>query len=182
MRGVRLLLRTPDVLKSQLAAILDAAKGRCVRILIPMVTIPEEFAACRAILEEITSRRKVDRATVELGIMVETPAAAMTVDCFDADFFSIGTNDLIQYVMAAGRDQRELEYLQSVTAPAVIELISRVARYGREVAKEVSVCGDAAFGPDLAAMLRVGISTVSVPAQRGAEVKSLIRMAGINGS
>ncbi len=182
MRGVRLLLRAPDVLKSQLTAILDAAKGSCVRILIPMVTIPEEFEACRAVLEEITSRRKVDRATIELGIMVETPAAAIAVDRFDADFFSIGTNDLIQYVMAAGRDQRELEYLQSATAPAVIELISRVARHGREVAKEVSVCGDAAFGPDLAALLRTGISTVSVPARRGAEVKSQIRMAGVNSS
>jgi phosphotransferase system enzyme I (PtsI) len=182
MRGVRLLLRTPDVLKSQLAAILDAAKGSCVRILIPMVTIPEEFEACRAILEEITSRRKVDRAAVELGMMVETPAAAMTIGRFDADFFSIGTNDLIQYVMAAGRDQRELQYLQSATEPAVIELISRVARHGRDAAKEVSVCGDAAFGPDLAALLRTGISTVSVPAQRGAEVKSLIRMTGVNSS
>jgi phosphoenolpyruvate-protein kinase (PTS system EI component) len=84
--------------------------------------------------------------------------------------------------MAAGRDQRELQYLQSATEPAVIELISRVARHGRDAAKEVSVCGDAAFGPDLAALLRTGISTVSVPAQRGAEVKSLIRMAGVSSS
>ena len=176
MRGVRLLLRTPEVLRSQLAAILDAAAGRSVRIMIPMITVPQEFSACRAILDALVAERGAPRAPIQLGMMVETPAAALTIERFDAEFFSIGTNDLVQYVMAAGRDQRELQYLQTATAPAVLDLIARVAQHGHSTGKEVGVCGDDAFQPGaLQALLQAGISSVSVPAQRGPGVKSLIR-------
>lgn len=176
LRGVRLLLRSPQVLRVQFGAILDAAAGRPVRIMIPMITVPEEFAECRAMLETLMAERGTAVGTVRLGMMVETPAAALTIERFEADFFSIGTNDLVQYVMAAGRDRRELQYLQVATSPAVLELIARVARHGSESGKEVGVCGDAAFAPEaLEALLRAGISSVSVPAPRGPGVKSLIR-------
>jgi phosphotransferase system enzyme I (PtsI) len=176
MRGVRLLLRAPDVLRSQLSAILDAAAGRDVRIMIPMITVPQEFAACSTMLDAVVAECGASRATIQLGMMVETPAAALTIDSFNAQFFSIGTNDLVQYVMAAGRDQRELQYLQTATAPAVLDLIARVAQHGISTGKEVGVCGDDAFQPEaLRALLRLGISSISVPAQRAPEVKSLIR-------
>ncbi len=102
---------------------------------------------------------------------------------FEADFFSIGTNDLTQYVMAAGRDHAALTHLQSAAQPAVLDLIARVASHGARSGKEVSVCGDAAFMPEvLEALLQAGISTLSVPAQRAPAVKSLIRTASAGGS
>lgn len=182
-RGVRLLLQKPAILRAQLAAIVTAAHGRAVRILIPMVTIPEEVAACRQILGDVITERGTGGGVVALGMMVETPAAALTIERFAADFFSLGTNDLVQYVMAAGRDQRQLDHLLTPTAPAVMELVGRVVRHGREAGKEVSVCGDSAFMPEsLQALLRAGVTAVSIPAQRAPAVKSLIRKIDVSES
>jgi phosphotransferase system enzyme I (PtsI) len=102
--------------------------------------------------------------------MVEVPAAAIAVSRFDAAFYSIGTNDLIQYVTASSRDSAGLAALYDARNPAVLELIARVAAFGRESGREVSVCGDMASNPELVPhLLDAGISSLSVaPAALGA--------------
>jgi phosphotransferase system enzyme I (PtsI) len=102
--------------------------------------------------------------------MVEVPAVALTIARFDADFYSIGTNDLIQYVTASSRESAELAPLYDARSPAVLELISRVAAHGRSAGREVSVCGDMASDPELVGyLLEAGITNLSVaPAALGA--------------
>jgi phosphotransferase system enzyme I (PtsI) len=116
-----------------------------------------------------------------LGIMIEVPSAAITIERFaDAAFFSIGSNDLTQYVMAASRDASgRVARLADPTDPAVLLLIDHVAAHGREVAKEVSVCGDMASDPrGLAALLELGIRSVSVAPAAFEQVRATIAAYG----
>ena len=101
--------------------------------------------------------------------MVEVPAAAVAIDLFEADFFSIGSNDLTQYVTAAGRDSDAVADLADPMNPAVLRLIGQVARFGREAGRDVSLCGDAGGDPAvLPHLLRAGLRSVSVsPAALG---------------
>ena len=173
VRGIRLLLRHPDLLRRQLHAIVRAAAGRPARILVPMVTVPDELAACRALLREIDGG-----ADVRLGAMVETPALALSIAEADADFFSIGTNDLTQYVMAAARDEAELAHFHRADHPAVLSLIDRVVAHGRATAREVSVCGDAASDPRLAVQLvAAGVEALSLTVTAAPAVKLAVRRA-----
>lgn len=175
VRGIRLLLRQPDLLRRQLRAILTAAESRPVRIMIPMVTTMAEVAACRALLDEVVQQVPAPQ-TVALGAMVETPALALTIEQADADFYSVGSNDLTQYVMAAARDENELADLQRSDHPAVLELIRRVAAHGRAQGREVSLCGDAAGDLTiLPHLLRAGVTAISVPLAVAPAVKSSIR-------
>ena len=178
LRGIRLLLRHGDLLRRQIRAILIAAEGRPARILVPMVTLPPELAACRNVLESVREELGA-KGEIELGAMVETPAMALTIELFDADFLSIGTNDLIQYVMAAARDNRDLADLQRFDHPAVAELIGRIAKSGRGTGREVSLCGDAAGDIKLLPrILEAGVGSVSVPPALVAVVKAAIRRVG----
>jgi len=107
--------------------------------------------------------------------MVEVPAAALTISEFDADFYSIGTNDLVQYVMAASRDNDDVSHLQQPLHPAVIELIRLVANHGKKNKKEVSVCGDMATNPNnIDVLIKLGITSLSVPPVNLAKVKATI--------
>jgi phosphotransferase system enzyme I (PtsI) len=101
--------------------------------------------------------------------MIEVPAAALAIQRFDAAFYSIGTNDLIQYLTATSRDSAQLAPLHDALNPAVLELIARVAAHGREAGREVSVCGDMASNPALIPyLLEAGIASLSVsPAALG---------------
>jgi phosphotransferase system enzyme I (PtsI) len=101
--------------------------------------------------------------------MVEVPAAAVAIDLFDADFFSIGSNDLTQYVTAAGRDSDAVADLADPLHPAVLRLIAGVTRFGREAGRDVSLCGDAGGDPAVIVhLLRAGLRSVSVaPAALG---------------
>ena len=106
--------------------------------MLPMVTVPEELAAARALLEaEIAAFARAGGPVPPpaLGIMVEVPAAAIAIDRFDAAFFSIGSNDLTQYVTAAGRDIAAVAALADPCNPAVLRLIEAVVRHGREVGR-----------------------------------------------
>jgi phosphotransferase system enzyme I (PtsI) len=181
VRGIRLLLRQPDLLRRQLAAILAAAESRPARIMIPMVTTVAEIVACRAALDEVL-RQFPAAVPVALGVMVETPALALTIEQADADFYSIGSNDLTQYVMAAARDESELADLQRCDHPAVLELVRRVAAHGRAQGREVSLCGDAAGNPAiLPQLLRAGVAAISVPPAVAPAVKSIIRKLELGG-
>ena len=178
LRGVRLSLYRPEVFATQLRALARAAAGGALKVMLPMVTKPEELDETRRILsDEVRALRAagIDAEMPRLGMMVEVPAAALTIDAFDADFFSIGTNDLTQYVLAAGRDSSAVADLLEPLHPAVLELIARVAAAGDRAGREVSVCGEMAAQPEcLRALLDGGIRAVSVPPAALAATKATV--------
>ena len=178
LRGVRLSLSRPEVFATQLRALARAAAGGELKVMLPMVTNPDELDETRRLLsDEVRSLRAagIDAAMPRLGMMVEVPAAALTIEAFDADFFSIGTNDLTQYVLAAGRDSSAVADLLDPLHPAVLELIARVADTCARTGREVSVCGEMAAQPEcLRALLDAGIRVVSVPPVALASTKASI--------
>ncbi|MHB2169259.1 phosphoenolpyruvate--protein phosphotransferase [Alsobacter sp. R-9] len=178
LRGVRLSLRHPEVFRVQLRALLRASAYGAVKIMLPMVTTPAEIAAVRAMLdaeEAALAAAGRPHARPPLGIMVEVPAAAVAVDLFDADFFSIGSNDLTQYVTAAGRDSDAVADLADPLHPAVLRLVGTVARHGREAGRDVSLCGDAGGEPSVIPhLLRAGLRSVSVAPAALARTKAAI--------
>lgn len=182
VRGLRLSLRNPEVFRVQLRALARAAAVGEVKVMVPMVTVPAELAEAAmhldAALADLAARGAA-HARPALGIMVETPAAALTAADWPADFYSVGTNDLVQYVTAAARDNPALTALADPRHPAVLELIRRTVEAGRERGVEVSLCGDMASTPELVpTLLDLGLDAFSVaPAQVGA-VKSAIAEGG----
>ncbi len=175
LRGLRLSLARPDVFRVQLRALARAAALGPVKVMVPMVTVASEFQTAKTLMREVVEELHKEGQEAELpefGMMVEIPAAALSVDTFDADFMSIGTNDLVQYVMAAGRDSPDLTALQNPLHPAVIELIGRVVEHGHRDGVEVSVCGEMAARPDcIAALLGAGVRALSIPAAAVGRVK-----------
>jgi phosphoenolpyruvate-protein phosphotransferase len=177
VRGVRLTLRRPELLRTQLRAILRAAPaGRC-SLMIPMVSRVSEVRAVRAVLDAVRADLGVT-ARVDLGVMVETPAAAMIADqlAAEADFLSIGTNDLTQYTLAMDRGNPELAAEVDGLDPAVLRLIAATCRGGARQALTTSVCG--ALAGDLAAipiLIGLGVSKLSMAAAAIPEAKALIR-------
>ena len=178
LRGVRLSLSRPEVFATQLRALARAAAGGELKVMLPMVTKPAELDEARRLLaNEVHALRSagVEAAMPRLGMMVEVPAAALTTEAFDADFFSIGTNDLTQYVLAAGRDSTTVADLLDPLHPAVLELIARVAGACARAGREVSVCGEMAARPEgLRALLDAGIRMFSVPPAALASTKAAL--------
>ncbi len=166
VRGIRLSLLRPVIFRTQLRALARAAVHGSVKIMLPMITVPGELVAARALLEEevaALASAGIPARRPPLGIMVEVPAAAIAIETFDADFFSIGSNDLTQYVTAAGRDIEAVADLADPLHPAVLRLIENVARHGRESGREVSLCGDAGGDPAVVpALLGAGLRALSV--------------------
>jgi phosphotransferase system enzyme I (PtsI) len=178
VRGLRLSLKRPEVFTVQLRALARVAvKGR-LKVMFPMVTVPAEFIAARDLFLGVAAElgaAGVAAAVPELGMMVEVPAAALTIDAFPADFFSIGSNDLAQYVTAADRSNGALAALLDPLNPAVLELIRRTAAHGRRRGLGVSLCGDMAGEPRCtAALLECGIRELSLAAPALARVKQRI--------
>lgn len=174
-RGARLLAKRPDVLETQYRAILEAAGGRLVRVLIPMLTVPCEMAFFRERLQRVLADQGANPASVSLGMMVETPAAALEIGKFDADFFSLGTNDLIQYTLAVSRDSDALDIGEEL-APAVIELIARVADEAKLRGSDVTLCGDAATSRvQLKQIFECGIRSIAIPGRFAPRFKHFIR-------
>jgi phosphoenolpyruvate-protein phosphotransferase (PTS system enzyme I) len=178
LRGLRLSLSRPEVFTVQLRALARAAVGGHLEVMAPMVTIPAEFDAFRQLFKQAVAgltARGVEAAVPPLGMMIEVPAAALRASDFDADFMSIGSNDLIQYLMAAGRDIRAVADLYDPRNPAVLELIERVVDVGRRRGVEVSLCGDMASEPDLVPqLLDLGLRHLSVAPTRLGAVKAAI--------
>jgi phosphocarrier protein FPr len=171
VRGVRLSLARPALLEAQLCAILVAGRGRDVRIMIPMIATAAEIEAARAALvrahEALDARGAPHLWPVPLGIMVEVPAAALTAEQLarHSEFFSIGTNDLTQYALAAERGHPKLAALADPAYPAVLKLVRAVVEAGRAAARPVSVCGEAASDPIAAALLvGLGVTKLSMGA------------------
>ena len=178
LRGVRLSLSRPEIFATQLRALARAAASGELKVMLPMVTKPGEFDEVRRLLaDEVHALRfaGVEAAVPQLGMMVEVPAAALTIESFDADFFSIGTNDLTQYLLAAGRDSTPVADLLDPLHPAVLELIARVADACARSGREVSVCGEmAAQAEGLRALLEAGIRIFSVPPVALAQTKATL--------
>jgi phosphotransferase system enzyme I (PtsI) len=178
VRGLRLSLLHPEVLTTQLRALARAASLGALKIMVPMVTSPRELDYVRVLLESSIAhlrQERVECAVPELGMMVEVPAAALAIDLFDADFFSIGSNDLIQYVTASSRDSSPLAPLQDPLQPAVLRLIHEVVEHANAHGIPVSLCGDMASDVRcIPALLGVGLRCLSVAPAAVARVKSAI--------
>ena len=172
VRGIRLSLVRTDLLRVQLRALARAAVHGPLKIMVPMVTVVRELAEVRDMMARVTAElaaEDIAHAAPEIGMMVEVPAAALTAESFDADFYSIGSNDLIQYTMAAARDNPAVANLADAANPAVMELIARTVSAANDRGVEVSLCGDMASEPGhIGALLKAGLRTISVaPAQVG---------------
>jgi phosphotransferase system enzyme I (PtsI) len=182
VRGVRLSLRHLDVFRDQLRALARAAVAGNLKVMVPMVTVPEELDRCRALLEQAVEglRREGREARLPpLGMMVEVPAAALTIEDFNAEFFSIGSNDLIQYTAAASRDEPQLAELARPSR-AVFGLIGHVVKHADSSGREASLCGDLAGDPEqVAALLDQGLRTFSVaPGALGPVRAAIARYSG----
>jgi phosphotransferase system enzyme I (PtsI) len=161
VRGVRLSLRYPAVFTTQIRAILRAACYGPVRVLVPMVTQPDELIAVRTLFR--LARQDLKRENVDLpeklplGAMIEVPAAAINVRALleYSDFLAIGTNDLAQYVLAADRGNDALENIYNPLQPALLRLLSHVISAGRRAKKPVSLCGEIAGDVNFTALLLV---------------------------
>ncbi|MDD1518842.1 MULTISPECIES: phosphoenolpyruvate--protein phosphotransferase [Bradyrhizobium] len=178
VRGLRLCLARPEIFSVQLRALARAAVHGNLRVMFPMVTAPDEFESGRKLFAEIVQRLQAEGIAAmlpELGIMVEVPAAALATATFKASFFSIGSNDLAQYVFACDRSNGALAPLIDPLHPALLELIARTAEHGRRTGTSVSLCGDMAGDPRcLPALLNCGLRELSVNASALAQIKQTI--------
>lgn len=182
LRGVRLSLAHDEVFDTQLRAILRASGYGPVRMLVPMVSVREELLEVRKRLKRLSARLRKDgheiAADMPLGAMIEVPAAAVCVEHFIdlVDFLSVGTNDLVQYLLAADRNNDALGELCSPLRPALLRLLDLVLRTGREHGKQVTVCGeiagDAAMAPIL---LALGLEHFSLHPSHMLELRRAIR-------
>ena len=179
LRGLRLSLRRLDVFTTQLRALARAAAIGNLKVMFPMVTAPHEFIAAQALFVRVVAALRsegVEARAPELGMMVEVPAAALMVGEFPAAFFSIGTNDLTQYVMACDRGNGAVSALFDPMSPAVVELIRRVVEHGLASGKSVSLCGDVAGDPrHVPALLSCGLRELSMSPSSLAAVRGAIR-------
>jgi phosphotransferase system enzyme I (PtsI) len=178
VRGLRLCLARADIFSVQLRALARAALHRNLKVMFPMVTNPEELEDARNLFADKVARLQAEGIPAklpELGIMVEVPAAALTIERFGASFFSVGSNDLVQYVTACDRTNGALAKLSDPLHPAVLELIRRVADHGRHSGISVSLCGEMAGDPRcIPALLSCGLRELSVNPSALAQVKQAI--------
>lgn len=171
-RALRLCLKELDLFKTQLRALIRASTYGKLKILIPFVTTLEEVIEVKKILAELGG------GTYELGIMIEIPSAALIADILaeHVDFFSIGTNDLIQYTCAVDRMNPSVAHLYDIFNPGVLKLISMVISAAKEKGIDVEVCGEAATNKEaLAWFLKEGLREISVPVSEVLKTKKIVR-------
>ncbi|MDB4866427.1 MAG: ptsP [Cohnella sp.] len=161
-RALRLCLERPELFRTQLRALLRASRFGNMKIMFPMIAVLEELLEAKRILEEEKRKLVAEGQTVaeriEVGMMIEVPAAAVSADLFakEVDFFSIGTNDLIQYMMAADRMNETVSYLYQPCHPSILRMIRMVIVAGRQQGKWVGMCGEMA-GDETAIPLLLGL-------------------------
>jgi phosphotransferase system enzyme I (PtsI) len=184
-RAIRMCLDQPDLFLVQLRALLRAAAHGDVRILLPLVVSVDEVRRTRALIAEaartLNERGAVFRDRVQVGVMIETPAAAVSADTFanDADFFSIGTNDLVQYTLAVDRGNVNLAARFTPLHPAVLRLIGMTVDAGKRRGLEVAVCGEMGSHPLTAfVLIGLGIRHLSVAPRAVPMMKRVLRSIG----
>jgi phosphotransferase system enzyme I (PtsI) len=200
LRGIRMLLKKPELLEAQFAAILRVAGAAApqvtgqgvpagqIRILLPMVTIPEEVRQAREIYERVGRRLRRKGVPLPdkmplLGAMIETPGAALAADAIalEADFFAIGTNDLAMYTLAVDRAEAEVAHLYDPLHPAVLRLVQFATEAALRLRMPVSVCGEMAGNPRLVPLLLgLGIRALSMNASAIPRVKQMVRSLKID--
>lgn len=176
VRGIRLCLERPQLLREQLRAILKASEFGRLRIMFPMVADLSELRAARAMIEEI--RAELYLPPVEVGIMIEVPAAALMADAFapEVDFFSIGTNDLTQYTLAMDRMHPTLATKSDGLHPAVLRLIAKTVEAAHAAGKWVGICGELGADPHAVPILvGLGVDELSVSVPAIPSVKAQVR-------
>lgn len=181
-RAIRMCLDEPEIFLAQLRALLRAAVHGDVRILLPLIVTVDEVRQARVLLEaaaaELREKGIQHRSDVAVGAMIETPAAAVAADTFvhDVSFFSIGTNDLVQYTLAVDRGNANLAARFTPLHPAVLRLIRRTVEVGERHGIEVTVCGEMASQPLMAyALLGLGVRQMSVGPRAVSHIKQIIR-------
>ena len=177
VRGIRLTLERPEILATQLRAILRVAAEHPVKVMLPMVATLGEVRAARALLEQARTATGIN-TPLELGIMVEIPAAALTAERLaeHVDFFSVGTNDLTQYTMAAERGDERLAGLLAGPQPAVLRLVKATVEAAAARGRWVGVCGELAGDPAAAVLLAgLGVTELSMAPALVAEAKAALR-------
>lgn len=176
VRGIRLTLQRPELMQSQLRALLRSADGRPLRIMFPMVGAVEQWREARDMVARLREDIPVD--DLQVGIMIEVPSAALLAPILAAevDFFSIGTNDLTQYTLAIDRGHATLSAQADGLHPAVLQLIDITVRAAHAHGKWVGVCGELAADPEaLPVLVGLGVDELSVSASSIAEVKAGVR-------
>jgi phosphotransferase system enzyme I (PtsI) len=182
LRAVRLCLRDTALFKTQLRAILRASATGKIRCLIPMITTVQEIRSVRALLEE--SKNELDQRgqpydkDMPLGGMIEVPAAALAIDDLgqELDFISVGTNDLLQYALAADRSDEQVAHLYDLQHPGVVRLLRYILREAERLELPATVCGEAAGDPRFTRMwLALGLCSFSMHPARLLEVKRVVR-------
>lgn len=181
-RAIRMCLDKKEIFKTQLKAILRASNYGRLRIMYPMITHIEQVFEANKILEqaksELTDQKIPFDNNIEVGIMIETPAAAMIADLLikEVDFFSIGTNDLTQYTIAVDRGNENISHLYNSFHPAILRIIKRVVDASHEAGKWTGMCGEFA-GDEKAAvlLLGLGLDELSMSAISMTKVKDMIR-------
>ena len=155
VRGIRLSLQIQELYRSQIESILTSRDAHRVKIMFPMISTIEDFIKSKSIIEEIAEH--LGKKVPEIGIMIETPSSTILVEDFaqHVDFFSIGTNDLTQYIMAADRGNPNLIEYQDSLHPAILRVLENVFSVSKEQSIEVSVCGEMASDPVSAIALYV---------------------------
>ncbi|MDQ8196092.1 phosphoenolpyruvate--protein phosphotransferase [Coraliomargarita sp. SDUM461004] len=180
LRGIRLGLARPDIIKTQLRAVFRAAKHGPIKLLFPMIATPNDFRRIRQIAE--TVRREVDGPQIDLGVMIEVPAAVTMAPELAkvVDFFSVGTNDLTQYGLAVDRTHPLLAKRADSLHPVVLRMIDTATKAAHAEGKWVGVCGGLAADPLGAQILTgIGVDELSMPAALIPAVKEKLRKANL---
>ncbi|MFP4571386.1 MAG: phosphoenolpyruvate--protein phosphotransferase [Desulfobacterales bacterium] len=187
LRAIRFCLKNPGIFKTQLRAIMRAAAHGYIRLLLPMISSAEEVTETLRLMDEAAAEldeKGIEyKRDIEVGIMIEIPSAAVMADTLAdmADFFSIGTNDLVQYTLAIDRGNRQVSHLYNPMHPAVIRLIRHVVDAGRHKGKKTYMCGEmAADAINLPILLGMGIDELSMAPQSIPEIKNMIRKINVS--
>ncbi len=182
LRGIRLCLRFPDIFKTQLRAILRASDVGKLKIMYPMITSLDELRQANRLLSEVKGELEKKNvpfdSKIETGVMIETPSAAVISDWLarEADFLSLGTNDLIQYPLAVDRVNENVAHLYNPLHMGVLRLIRMVIDAGHKAGRRVGMCGEMAGNPAFTRILvGMGLDEFSVPAAAVPRIKRLIR-------
>ena len=180
-RAIRICLMRPEIFKTQLRAIFRASAYGKIAVMYPMITSLEEIRRIREIVEEVKKELEAQGAAYgdpEQGIMIETPAAAIISDLLaeEADFFSIGTNDLTQYLLAVDRQNTMLDPFCDTHHPAVLRMIRLVVDNAHRAGIRVGICGELGADPELTGeFLAMGLDALSVPPGRILPLRKIIR-------
>ena len=186
VRSIRFSLEQPSIFRTQLRALYRASASGPMRIMLPLVTSATELrralAICAAVRAELSAEGIAYDANLALGIMIETPSAALTADLLAAhvDFFSIGSNDLIQYACAADRENADVAHLRNPLQPAVLRLLKQAIDAARRAQLPISICGDMASDPAcIWLLLGLGLRDLSLEPHALPMVKAIIRRSSM---